>query len=375
MPAYSIFFGTRVAGFSITERWPPCCGSGSGRRHGGADPQLLLSMSYAAALSGQPDRCLQWLQAAEPLIEPDSQPLAGWRSLRAAADSSWAAFGAAGDPDTALRYARRAVELEDDPALWGYVAARQGLANALLGVGSTHDAVAVLRDCWLTPSRKELPMVLSLQCAGQYALVLIETGDAQAAGAVCAEVADSAAAAQAAWGDAAAAAVAAIRLAQARLTAARDPAAALPALRRAAELATNWGLPTLVLHAWTCLAATAWAAGQRVEAHISLDRAREVADSEPTWPFAKIQLDDVQARIGRGSVGVAKARGELTEELTDRELAVLRALRGPLSTREIGRELYLSINTVKGYSKNLYRKLGVVTRSDAVRRGQELGLI
>ena len=122
-------------------------------------------------------------------------------------------------------------------------------------------------------------------------------------------------------------------------------------------------------------AAAAWAAGQRVEAHRSLDRAREVANSEPTWLFAKIQLDDVQARIGRGSVGVAKARGELTEELTDRELDVLRALRGPLSTREIGRELYLSINTVKGYSKNLYRKLGVVTRSDAVRRGRELGLI
>ena len=102
---------------------------------------------------------------------------------------------------------------------------------------------------------------------------------------------------------------------------------------------------------------------------------REVADSEPTWQFARSQLDDLRARIGRGAAGAAKARGELTEELTDRELAILRALRGPLSTREIGRELYLSINTVKGYSKNLYRKLGVVTRADAVRRGQELGLI
>ena len=37
--------------------------------------------------------------------------------------------------------------------------------------------------------------------------------------------------------------------------------------------------------------------------------------------------------------------------------------------------MYLSINTVKGYTKSLYRKLGVVTRADAVRRGQELGLI
>jgi LuxR family maltose regulon positive regulatory protein len=37
--------------------------------------------------------------------------------------------------------------------------------------------------------------------------------------------------------------------------------------------------------------------------------------------------------------------------------------------------MYLSINTVKGYTKSLYRKLGVVTRTDAVRRAHELGLI
>jgi LuxR family maltose regulon positive regulatory protein len=65
----------------------------------------------------------------------------------------------------------------------------------------------------------------------------------------------------------------------------------------------------------------------------------------------------------------------LAEELTDRELAVLRALRGPLTAREIAAELYLSINTVKGYTKSLYRKLGVDTRAQAVQRGHELGLI
>jgi LuxR family maltose regulon positive regulatory protein len=37
--------------------------------------------------------------------------------------------------------------------------------------------------------------------------------------------------------------------------------------------------------------------------------------------------------------------------------------------------MYLSINTVKGYTKSLYRKLGVVSRSEAVRRGHELGLV
>ena len=69
------------------------------------------------------------------------------------------------------------------------------------------------------------------------------------------------------------------------------------------------------------------------------------------------------------------AEGKPLEPLTDRERSNLRALRGPLSARDIGAELYLSINTVKSYTKSLYRKLGVVTRADAVRRGHELGLV
>ena len=87
------------------------------------------------------------------------------------------------------------------------------------------------------------------------------------------------------------------------------------------------------------------------------------------------KLEELEARIGRAATTSAHTQGALIEELTDRELAILRALRGPLSAREIGDEMYLSINTVKGYTKSLYRKLGVVTRADAVRRGHELGLI
>jgi LuxR family maltose regulon positive regulatory protein len=67
--------------------------------------------------------------------------------------------------------------------------------------------------------------------------------------------------------------------------------------------------------------------------------------------------------------------GVLVEEQTDRERAVLRALTGNATQREIGASLYLSINTVKGYTKNLYRKLGVATRKDAVRQAKALGLI
>ena len=76
-----------------------------------------------------------------------------------------------------------------------------------------------------------------------------------------------------------------------------------------------------------------------------------------------------------GAVRRARQEGRLVEELTDRELSLLLALQEPLTQREIGTKLFLSINTVKGYTKNLYRKLGVVSRAEAVRRGRELGLI
>jgi LuxR family maltose regulon positive regulatory protein len=41
----------------------------------------------------------------------------------------------------------------------------------------------------------------------------------------------------------------------------------------------------------------------------------------------------------------------------------------------IGRELYLSPNTIKTHTRALYRKLGVSDRRDAVARARELGII
>lgn len=61
-------------------------------------------------------------------------------------------------------------------------------------------------------------------------------------------------------------------------------------------------------------------------------------------------------------------------ELSDRELAVARLLRGDLTQREIADELYIAPSTVKTHIKSIYRKLGVTKRSYAVTRAMELGL-
>ena len=54
---------------------------------------------------------------------------------------------------------------------------------------------------------------------------------------------------------------------------------------------------------------------------------------------------------------------------------MLRLLRSELSQREIANELQLSFNTIKTHTRNIYRKLGVAARTEAVTRTRDLSLI
>jgi LuxR family maltose regulon positive regulatory protein len=75
--------------------------------------------------------------------------------------------------------------------------------------------------------------------------------------------------------------------------------------------------------------------------------------------------------------GLAPARPPAAAggELSDRELAVLRMLHSELSLREIGSELFLSLNTIKTHTRNIYLKLGASSRDEAVARGRAQGLL
>jgi len=67
--------------------------------------------------------------------------------------------------------------------------------------------------------------------------------------------------------------------------------------------------------------------------------------------------------------------GPRDSEVTHSELRVLRLMTSELTWREIGDELYLSRNTVHSHTQSIYRKLGVSSRAEAVRRAQGCGLI
>jgi non-specific serine/threonine protein kinase len=62
------------------------------------------------------------------------------------------------------------------------------------------------------------------------------------------------------------------------------------------------------------------------------------------------------------------------EPLTDRELEILRLIAEGLSNREIARKLVVALGTVKWYNKQIYSKLGVHSRTQAVARAREVGL-
>jgi LuxR family maltose regulon positive regulatory protein len=84
------------------------------------------------------------------------------------------------------------------------------------------------------------------------------------------------------------------------------------------------------------------------------------------------QLRRLSADLARGGGHV---RVPSAMALTEAEMRVLQLLQTHLSLGEIGDELYISRNTVKTQVAAVYRKLRCSTRTEAVRRGSDLGLL
>ncbi|WP_445148694.1 LuxR C-terminal-related transcriptional regulator [Baekduia sp. Peel2402] len=165
---------------------------------------------------------------------------------------------------------------------------------------------------------------------------------------------------------------------------------------RAEAVAERSGLPLpLAVTALSAAARAAEATGDRPAALRLIGRALDLAEAdglrlalaaEGCAPLlARVLRTGTSHRALVGDVleltatGTAQPVGApvdpLREPLTERELAVLRFLPTMLSSQEIAGELYVTLNTVKSHLRNLYRKLGVNGRREAVDRGRALGLL
>jgi LuxR family transcriptional regulator, maltose regulon positive regulatory protein len=60
------------------------------------------------------------------------------------------------------------------------------------------------------------------------------------------------------------------------------------------------------------------------------------------------------------------------EILSPREIEVLNTLIDGLSNKEIGEKLFISVSTVKTHIINIYSKLGVKNRVEAVNEGRKI---
>ena len=125
-----------------------------------------------------------------------------------------------------------------------------------------------------------------------------------------------------------------------------------------------------------------------VQARIELARAHLALADLPGARTLMREVDELLRRrpaLGTLADQAQALRTQLSKErvsaapgasaLTDAELRLLPLLATHLTFSEVGKELFLSPNTIKTQAGSIYRKLGASTRSQAVVRARELGLL
>ena len=152
-----------------------------------------------------------------------------------------------------------------------------------------------------------------------------------------------------------------------------DRPRALAELTRAQRLrpGLTYALPYLAVQARIELAGCHLALSDVAAARILLQEAEEVLTRHPGLGIFAGQAGDLRAELSRARGSSAPGASALTTA----ELRLLPMLPTHLSFPQIGEEMFLSPNTVKSQAVSIYRKLGATSRSQAVTRSRELGLL
>jgi ATP/maltotriose-dependent transcriptional regulator MalT len=336
---------------------------GDDRIHG--DPLAAHVAAWIAALRGEQDSVRRWLPVVEAGQYEGRLP-DGMRSLQFSAALIRASFGFDGIA-AMRRWAATAVELETDRTSPWYALALGSLGWALYLSGEP-GAATVLGQAVLNEASIPLVRMLTLATSSLLAIDEGRPGQANEFADAARRIADDSGLGDAPHSSSVWTAVASVHAHQGKQEEARAE------FERALELRRRW----LGLSPWEALD-TLLRFGQMLadsgdygEAAAMVAEARDLLTSLPEGAQAQwARLDRLEQRLADRPPVVK----DLAEPLTEREEAVLRLLRGPMSLREIGQELYLSANTIKTHTRAIYRKLGATTRAEAVERGYEAGLL
>jgi LuxR family maltose regulon positive regulatory protein len=103
---------------------------------------------------------------------------------------------------------------------------------------------------------------------------------------------------------------------------------------------------------------------------------REAAAREimPDYTDKLLAAFEAEKRKSEGKPDLPSAK-LLIESLSQRELEILKLIAQGLSNREIGERLFLALDTVKGHNRKIFDKLQVQSRTEAIARARELGLL
>jgi LuxR family maltose regulon positive regulatory protein len=335
------------------------------------DARLCLARGWTALYIGALEAVDRWRLAAEQAPLP-GQLYHDVPSVTANAAMLEAVHAnVTGDVGTGIEAARRSLSLHPDETTPSFGSASGVLGMCLYDAGRYAEAaraldqgVQVLRDeSWITP------LFVGLGCLAAAYADLGEVDRAERAAAEAEHIVGELELGEAPW-------VARTRLARGKLLElSGDLAAAEAAYSRAVVLARRGGRRLELPHALLLLARLKRRQHVHAPARQLAREARAIIESCPDPGM----LGELLARTER-SLQLARAPSSapvlpVDLELSERELTILRLLASELSQREIGSKLYISLNTVKGHVRSIFRKLGVATRADAVARGRELGLI
>jgi len=333
------------------------------------DPRLSVARAWIALSVGQLDEAAEWIEAVETRSATDTLdggPISAQVVMLRAAHSFKMA-----QVDAALETARRAITLDLGEAPLSRSTAYCIYGSALYFSGSTHEAQAAFRRAL------QLAETLGDRRARVYALghlALISVEHGQLADAECQIRRASGSSRDLADREHLVDVMVSLATAELLLRMRGDATAALAAADMAVMSARQGGAIPEVAKALSVRAEIVEHLGDHESAKASLDEVgillRDYADAgiaSKLLPSAELRADvAVTSRHQASMIG---------EQLTPKELVVLRLLATRLSRREIGERLYVSLNTVKTHQRAVHRKLRVEHRGAAVSRARELGVL
>jgi ATP/maltotriose-dependent transcriptional regulator MalT len=331
-----------------------------------ARPELAAGSALATTLARRPRQERErWLA----IVTRSRRTSPATWSTRAGIVASLApALAVDGDVAAAAAQARRVLRLGARSGVRDFDAsARSALAFALYLGGSDEDATAHASRALAAAHPAEHPNAVA-RALGVLALVAADAGRLDEAGAILAKTLELARE----QGLSAATSLHVAHLARSRVllangeTRSAEAAASLgERLCRGPDPSAPHALALLVL------AETRIRNGLLRLAASTLEQAKHEIDTFADAGRLRRRL----AGMRRLHTQARKSHATGAERLSPAEIAVLRLLATGLSQRSIGRELFVSVNTIKTHSRSIYRKLGVASRAAAVARANALDLI